>query len=387
MNINFTWPYPYSQKAAVFDIDAGEEEEKSGLSQFPAVSQVNLKKTNKQIFKDMAEAVNIKRLAQELNISIATVSKALNDSYEISLKTKNRVWALAKELNYTPNPAASNLRSHKTKTIAVVIPCVANNFFSLSIKGIEEIARQYGYHVLIYQTHENIETEVAFTNSLLNGRVDGILTSVSSSEYNSEYYANLVKKIPLVFFDRVYENLDAVKVTTDDYEIAFQATEHLIECGCTKIAYLYGLENLPAGKARFAGYLDALKAHGIAAKEQLGVKYQDDEELNLQNIKALLGKYKPDALFSSIEEFIIPAYCACKELNLKIPDDVKILSFSNLSTAKLLNPSLTTISQPAFEIGREAAKCLFKILNNKQLDDEQNIVLKSVLIKRESTSC
>ncbi|QNN44784.1 LacI family DNA-binding transcriptional regulator [Pedobacter roseus] len=335
----------------------------------------------------MAEAVNIKRLAQELNISIATVSKALNDSYEISLKTKNRVWDLAKQLNYTPNPAASNLRSHKTKTIAVVIPCVANNFFSLAIKGIEEIARQYGYHVLIYQTHENIEAEVTFTNSLLSGRVDGILTSVSSSEYNSEYYANLVKKIPLVFFDRVYENLDAVRVTTDDYDIAYEATKHLIECGCTKIAHLYGLDNLPAGKARFAGYVDALKAHELDVNEQFVVKYHDDETKNLENIKALLAQQKPDALFSSIEEFIIPAYTACRALGLRIPFDVKMLSFSNLSTAPLLAPSLTTITQPAFEIGREAAKCLFKILNNKQLDDEQNIVLKSMLIKRESTGC
>lgn len=335
----------------------------------------------------MAEAVNIKRLAQELNISIATVSKALNDSYEISLKTKNRVWDLARELNYTPNPAASNLRSNKTKTIAVVIPFVANNFFSLSIMGIEEIARQYGYHVLIYQTHENIEAEKVFTNSLLNGRVDGILTSVSSSEDNREYYANLVKKIPLVFFDRVYEDLDAVKVTTDDYEIAYQATEHLIDCGCTKIAYLFGLENLPAGKARFAGYLDALKAHGIAPSAELVVNYLDGEVLNVEQIKKLLEKFQPDALFSSIEEFIIPAYCACREAGLQIPDDIKILSFSNLSTAKLLSPSLTTISQPAFEIGREAAKCLFKILHKKQLDDEQNIILKSVLIKRESTGC
>jgi LacI family transcriptional regulator len=333
----------------------------------------------------MAEAVNIKRLAQELNISIATVSKALNDSYEISLKTKNRVWTLAKEFNYTPNPAASNLRSHKTKTIAVIIPCVANNFFSLSIKGIEEIARQYGYHVLIYQTHENIEAEVAFTNSLLNGRVDGILTSVSSSEYNSEYYTNLVKKIPLVFFDRVYENLDAVNVTTDDYEIAFQATEHLIERGCTKIAYLYGLQNLPAGRARFAGYRDALNAHGLDTAEQLIVNYHDDEAFNVQRIKDLLSGHQPDALFSSIEEFIIPVYSTCRALEIKIPSDIKILSFSNLSTAALLSPSLTTITQPAFEIGREAAKCLFKMLNNKQADDERNIVLKSMLIKRDST--
>lgn len=333
----------------------------------------------------MSGEVNIKRLAQELNISIATVSKALNDSYEISLKTKNRVWDLAKALNYTPNPAASNLRSNKTKTIAVIIPCVANNFFSLAIKGIEEIARKYGHHVLIYQTHEDIEMEMSFTNSLLNGRVDGILTSVSSNEYNMEYYKNLVKKIPLVFFDRVYENMDTFKVTTDDYQISFAATEHLIECGSTKIAYLYGLEKLPAGRARFAGYKDAMAAHGLKVAEELIVCYNEDEEINFENIKTLFKEHQPDALFSSIEEFIIPAYSACNELKLQIPNDVKILSFSNLSSAKLLNPSLTTITQPAFEIGNEAAKCLFKILNKRGIDDEQNIVLKSMLIKRAST--
>ncbi|MFD2286851.1 substrate-binding domain-containing protein [Pedobacter petrophilus] len=333
----------------------------------------------------MSGEVNIKRLALELNISIATVSKALNDSHEISLKTKNRVWDLAKALNYTPNPAASNLRSNKTKTIAVIIPCVANNFFSLSIKGIEEVARQYGYHVLIYQTHEDTEMERSFTNSLLNGRVDGILTSVSSNEYNNEYYQNLVKKIPLVFFDRVYENIDTFTVTTDDYEISFNATEHLIESGCKKIAYLYGLEKLPAGRARFSGYKDAMNAHGLEVAEHLIVNYIDDDELNLQNIKKLFNENQPDAVFSSLEEFIIPAYTACQELKLNIPDDVKLLSFSNLSSAKLLNPSLTTITQPAFEIGNEAAKCLFKILNKKGIGDDQNIVLKSMLIKRAST--
>ena len=335
----------------------------------------------------MSGEVNIKRLAQELNISIATVSKALNDSYEISLKTKNRVWTLAKALNYTPNPAASNLRSNKTKTIAVIIPCVANNFFSLAIKGIEEIARQYGYHVLIYQTHEDTEMEKSFTNSLLNGRVDGILTSVSSNEYNDEYYRDLVKKIPVVLFDRVYESLDTFKVTTDDYQISFEATTHLIECGCKKIAYLYGLDQLPAGRARFMGYTDALHAQGLELREELIVKYQPEEEVNSNQIKKLFKDHQPDALFSSIEEFIIPAYSACIDLHLRIPGDVKILSFSNLSSARLLNPSLTTITQPAFEIGNEAAKCLFKILNKKGNDDERDVVLKSVLIKRASTGC
>jgi LacI family transcriptional regulator len=333
----------------------------------------------------MSEPVNIKRLAQELNISIATVSKALNDSYEISLKTKNRVWTLAKQLNYTPNPAASNLRSHKTKTIAVVIPCVANNFFSLAIKGIEEIARRYDYHVLIYQTHENSEMEVNFTNSLINGRVDGILTSISSSLYNIEYYANLVKKIPLVFFDRVYEDLDAVKVSTDDFDIAYQATEHLIECGCKRISFLYGLEHLPAGKARLAGYKEALKAHQLIDDEALIVKYHESEQVNAFNIKSLMKNQKPDGVLSSIEEFILPCYDVCRELNIHIPNDVKVVSFSNLSTARLLNPSLTTVTQPAFEIGMEAAGSLFKILHKKDQGMDQNVVLKSTLIKREST--
>lgn len=335
----------------------------------------------------MSGEVNIKRLAQELNISIATVSKALNDSYEISLKTKNRVWTLAKELNYTPNPAASNLRSNKTKTIAVIIPNIANNFFSLAIKGIEEIARNYGYHVLIYQTHEDVEMEMSFISSLLNGRVDGILTSVSSNKYNNDYYSDLVSKIPLVFFDRVYESINAFKVTTDDYKISFTATEHLIEAGCTRIAYLYGLEKLPAGRARFLGYKDCLSAHDLNFSEELVVPYHDEEETNLNNIKKLFHQQKPDALFSSIEEFIIPAYSACQEMKLQIPSDVKILSFSNLSSAKLLNPSLTTITQPAFEIGNEAAKCLFKILKKRGVDDDQNIVLSSALIKRASTGC
>lgn len=335
----------------------------------------------------MSGEVNIKRLAQELNISIATVSKALNDSYEISLKTKNRVWDLAKQLNYTPNPAASNLRSNKTKTIAVIIPFVANNFFSRAIKGIEEIARKYGHHVLIYQTHEDIEMEMSFTNSLLNGRVDGILTSVSSSEYNLDYYKNLVKKVPLVFFDRVYKDLDAYNVATDDYEISYDATVHLIECGCKKIAYLYGLENLPAGKARFSGFEDALHDNGLIVDDQLVIKYVEDEEQNLKQISDLLSRHQPDALFSSIEEFVIPSYTACKSLQFQIPDDVKIISFSNQATAHLLNPSLTTITQPAFEIGREAATCLFKILNKKGHGDDQDIILKSTLIKRESTGC
>jgi LacI family transcriptional regulator len=335
----------------------------------------------------MKETITIKTLAKELNISISTVSKALNDSYEISLETKQKVWDLAKKLKYNRNPSASNLRSHKTKTIAVVIPEIANNFFSQAINGIEEIARQRGYHVLIYQTHENSELEVAFTDSLLSGRVDGILISVSSDTNNTEHFTSLVKEIPTVFFDRVYEDIDAVKITTDDYESAYNATSYLIDCGCKKIAYLFALNNLNAGKQRMAGYQDALKAGKMSCSYDLILNYDQDADRNYANIKELMLTKKPDAVISSIEDLALPCYYVCKELGINIPGDLKIISFSNLNTAALLNPSLTTITQPAFEMGKEAAGILFRILDKKYFEPNEWLVLKSMLIKRESTSC
>ncbi|OKS85420.1 LacI family DNA-binding transcriptional regulator [Mucilaginibacter polytrichastri] len=335
----------------------------------------------------MKRLVTMKTIAKELNVSTATVSKALQDSYEIGNETKQKVWALAKQLKYELNPAGSSLRGQKTKTIAVIIPEIANNFFSLAIKGIEEIARRLDYHVLIYQTHENSEIEMAFTDSLLNGRVDGILISISSETSNNEHFRELVKKIPIVFFDRVYEDIDAVKITTDDYLSTYNATKHLIDCGCKKIAYLLALDNLSTGKKRVQGYHDALKEHNMLYTSDLIVKYDTDEAVNYNNIKNLILTHKPDGVISSIEDLALPCYYVCKELNLNIPKDLKIISFSNLNTAPLLNPSLTTITQPAFEIGKEAASILFKILHNKHVEPNESMILESELIKRDSTSC
>jgi LacI family transcriptional regulator len=331
--------------------------------------------------------INIKKLALELNLSAATVSRALRDSYEISAETKQKVLALAKKLNYEPNPSASNLRSNKSKTIAVIIPEVANNFFSQAINGIEEIARECNYHVLIYQTHENSQTEMDFIRRLLNGRVDGILISIASDTNGNQYFKDFMGQLPIVFFDRIYEDIDAFKITTNDYEGAYDATQHLIDCGCKRILYLSGLGNLLTGKKRLSGYLDALKNNCISFEEKFILDSYVDEDENRGQIKNILITENPDGIVSSIEDMVLPCYYACKELNLSIPDDVKIISFSNLKTAPLLNPSLTTITQPAFEIGKEAANILFKILNKKYTEFNETIVLKSTLIKRESTAC
>jgi LacI family transcriptional regulator len=330
--------------------------------------------------------ITIKELALELNLSAATVSRALSDSYEISAATKQRVWDLAKKLNYEPNPSASTLRSHKSKTLAVIVPEIANNFFSQAINGIEEISRQHGYHVLIYQTHENSETEAAFIKSLLSGRVDGVLISVSSETNNNDHFTELNKNIPVVFFDRALENMEAVKITTNDYESAYIATEHLIECGCKKIGFLFALNNLSTGKNRLNGYIDALANNNIAYDETLVISCDKDESQNYSHIKDLLAKNKPDGLISSIEELVLPCYAVCEELHINIPDDLKIVSFSNLKTAPFLNPSLTTITQPAFEIGITAATLILKLLNKKQVDTNEVVVLKSDLIERRSTA-
>jgi LacI family transcriptional regulator len=332
-------------------------------------------------------SINIKKLALELNLSAATVSRALRDSYEISAETKQKVWAMAKKLNYEPNPSASNLRSQKSKTIAVIIPEVANNFFSQAINGIEEIARKRDYHVLIYQTHENSETEMAFIQRLLSGRVDGILISISKETDDDQLFKEITKEIPIIFFDRVFKDIDAVKITTDDYESTYNATLHLIDCGCKKIAYLMGLNNLETGKKRIDGYTAALHDNNIAYKNELVMADCTDDDENYQQIKKLLITEKPDGIISSIEELALPCYYACKDLKLNIPNDVKIISFSNLKTAPLLNPSLTTITQPAFEMGKEAATILFKILDKKYFESNETLILESTLIKRGSTGC
>ncbi|MGI4019989.1 MAG: LacI family DNA-binding transcriptional regulator [Janthinobacterium lividum] len=335
----------------------------------------------------MKEHVTIRTLAEKLNVSIATVSKALKDSHEISLATKQKVWALAKELKFEPNPSASNLRSNKAKTIAVILPEVANSFFSQSIKGIEEIARQRSYHVLIYQTHEDSETEMAFINGLLNGRVDGILISVSNNIQNIEYFTGLTKKIPVVFFDRFFGEFDAVKITTNDYESAYNATQHLIDCNSKKILYLSGLDHLLTGISRKSGYHDALINNNIAYDETLIVKYEEDEQQNYKNIEYSISTKNPDGIIASIEDLVLPCYYICKDLKLNIPFDIKIISFSNLNTAPLLNPPLSTITQPACEMGKFAAIILFKMIDKKYFEPHKTIVLESTLIKRDSTFC
>jgi LacI family transcriptional regulator len=331
--------------------------------------------------------LNIKELAKALNLSTSTVSRAFRDNSDINKETKERILAKAKELNYQPNLYASNLREQKSKTIAVIVPELANNFFSQAIRGIERIAREKGYHILIYATDDEFEKEVSFIKHLHNGRADGIIMSVSGEANDHTYLNELAKKrLPLVFFDRVYEDIVTPRVITNDYDSSFTATEHLIEQGCSKIAYLVINKNLSIGKMRMQGYLDALEKHNIAFEDRLIIDCSNSYEQNKIILKKVLKQLKPDGIFTSVERLAFATYYACYDLKISIPEDLKVIGFSSLEIAPLLNPALTTITQPATKIGVEAAVMLFDMLESpEEVNLAKKIVLDSELIKRRST--
>lgn len=332
-------------------------------------------------------SIKIKDLAKQLNLSVATISKALKDSYEISPETKQRVFELAKKLNYTPNPYASSLRKRSSKTIAVVLPEVADSFFSLAINGIESVAHDKGYHVLIYLTHESFEREQAILKEFQSGRVDGILISVSSETRSSDHIKEVIDAgMPLVFFDRVCEDVETAKVVTDDFESSYNATWQLLKAGCKKIAYLSSSSTLSINSKRMEGYKKALSDKGINNHDIISCT--GNSESNYQIILDLLKKSnRPDGLIASVEKLTTPIYLACKDLDLSIPTDIKVISFTNLHAALILTPTLTTVTQPAFEMGKAAADVLFKSLEKSNFNLKKEItVIPSVLNVRNSAS-
>lgn len=331
--------------------------------------------------------INIKILAKKLNISTSTISRAFNGSPDINKDTKEKILAFAKEHNFLPNHYASNLRDKKSRTIAVIIPEIANDFFAQAINGIEEIARKKGFYILLYRTDDVFEKEVSFVNYLNNGKVDGIIMSVSGEANDHNYLRKLEQKnIPVVFFDRVYEDIEAAKVITNDYDSSFAATEHLIDTGCKRIAYLVVNKSISIGKVRMQGYVDALQKHGIPFIDELIIDCSNDEKVNYGILKKVLEELKPDGIFSSVERLAFATYYVCHDLNIDIPRDLKVISFSSLHIAPLLNPPLSTITQPAFDLGSKAASLLFEELESKghPIQKKQH-VLKSKLYIRKSS--
>ena len=333
-------------------------------------------------------SITIKKIAKDLHLAVSTVSKALRDSHEISTATKARVFAYAAQMDYVPNTYASSLKRRRSGNIAVVLPEVADSFFSAAINGIEEIAQEKGYHVMIYLTHEDVKKEQAIVRDFRNGRVDGVLMSVASNETDSGHLIDLkTREIPLVFFDRICEEVQTTSVVTNDYECGYNATQHLIDRGCKGIAFLSLFNDLPIVKNRQSGFQQALRDRGFDLQSNPILHLTNDEPDNRRKIRTLLeAKSRPDGIIGSVEKVTVQTYDVCQAIQLSIPDDVKVLGFSHLQIAHLLHPSLTTIYQPAFEMGKMAASILFNTLEKKSsIVKKEQVVIPSTLVERDST--
>jgi LacI family transcriptional regulator len=329
-------------------------------------------------------SVTIKKIAKDLDLAVSTVSKALRDSHEISAETKARVFEHAAKLDYIPNPYASSLKKGRSGNIAVVLPEVADSFFSAAINGIDSVAHEKGYHTMVYLTHEDIQREQSIVREFRNGRVDGVLMSIVANNAKYEHLRELcASDVPLVFFDRVCEDIPTASVITNDFESGYIAAQHLIEKGCKYMVFLSMPGELAIIKHRQNGYQQALQDHGM---EPRIIYCTDREDENIAIIdKLLTGEHKPDGIIGSIEKITIPVYTVCHSRNIPIPSAIKIIAFSHLQIAALLNPPLTTIAQPAFEMGKAAATILFKTLAKKYDLKEEKIVIPSVLMMRAST--
>lgn len=311
--------------------------------------------------------ITIKDIAKALNISTSTVSRALRDSYDISPETKKLVVDYAEKMNYRPNPIALSLKKNQSRSIGVIVPEIANNFFSQAINGIEDVAFERGYHVVIFQSHEQVEREISNVQHLFARKVDGLLISLSGSTQDvSHIEAYKDSKFPVVYFDRVPEIKNAHKVVVDNFDGAFKATEFLIEKGRKNIAHITSPPILSITQERLAGYKSALEKHGIPVNENL-IKYCSFEPEEAEKaITGLLKNERPDAFFMGSDRLALSCFKVFKKLK---PDDtgqITLVGFTNLGVAGLLEPPLTTVTQPAFKIGQTAAAILLDEIENKR---------------------
>jgi DNA-binding LacI/PurR family transcriptional regulator len=325
-------------------------------------------------------------IAKRLRISPSTVSRALRDHPDIKQETKELVRQIAAELHYSPNPIAQSLKSNRTTTIGVMVPEIKHDFFSSAISGIEEIAYRSGYTIILCQSNESLEREVVNANVLMHHRVAGLVVSISQSTRSGAHFEDLLRrKIPVVFFDRVCADVEASKVVTDDYKSAFDAVTFLAGRGYKKIAHFAGPRELEMCKLRLNGYMEALKHAGLPALSNLicfgGLHEQD----GYSSLSVLLQRNElPDAILGINDPVAIGAYQKIKESGLKIPGDVALVGFSNNKITSLIDPPMTTVEQPSFDMGKRAAELLIDEIEGR-LCKPVTVVLDGKLIIREST--
>ena len=334
------------------------------------------------------EAVTIKDIAKELGLSTSTVSRALRDSYEISEETKKVVLEYAKKIHYHPNPIALGLKERRTKSIGVIVCEIANSFFSQAINGIESVAYSKGYNVMISQSHESVEREMFHLQYQASRSIDGLLISVSTETKDFSFLHDLKRRgMPIVFYDRAVSEIDTHKVVLDNVQSAFDATRHLIKKGHRRIAHIANAENLSITKERVQGYLKALTSFGITPDEKL-IKYCPHGGLIQEEVDDVMNQLyklreKPDAIFASADKLTTGALRYLTVKKKRVPQDIALVGFSNSDLTDMLNPPLTIIRQPAFEMGQQAMQLLLEMVESKRpVTDFKTVKLNAELISR-----
>jgi len=333
--------------------------------------------------------VTIKDIAKKLNVSPSTVSRALKDHPEISDKTKKIVKELATLLGYRPNQVALSLRSQHTNTIGIIIPEIVHHFFSSVISGVEDIAIQEGYNVMIFQSGESYSKEVLNTQSLYASRVDGLLVSLSKATKDFEHFKNLLNHdVPIVFFDRICEGLKTDRVIVDDYGGAYEAVEHLINQGCKRILHLSSSKEILIGRNRINGYKDALDEYNIPFDEKLVVKCDSYEEALAMTDDIFDANSDIDGVFAVNDFAAIGAMKVLKNRGKKIPEDISIIGFTNSVSSLFTDPALSSVDQHGKEVGRESARLLLKRLSEGVSEDDhtpQTRIVRTDLVIRDSS--
>ena len=343
----------------------------------------------------MRRKVTLKQIAKELDVSISTVSKSLRNSLEISEDTRQKVQAFAKLYNYRPNNIALSLKNRKSKTICIIIPEIIHHFFATVISGVERIANEKGYNVIVCLSDESFDKEVINMEMLANGSIDGFIMSLSKETQQKRDFHHISEVInqgmPVVMFDRVTNDILCDKVIIDDNLAAFNATQFLIDKGFKKIAIISTVDYVSVGKLRTEGYLQALKSNDIKIDDNLILKIEDTDNFESQ-IVTLIENNELDAVFAVNEIFAVTAIKVATRLGKKIPEELSIIGFTDGIISKYSSPSITTVSQNGIKMGEKAAKMLLEKLEIEDDQDDEEYqeqykteVIETELVEREST--
>lgn len=335
--------------------------------------------------------ITLKDIANKLNISVTAVSKALKGYSDVSKSTRDAVIAMAEELHYTPNSVAVNLRTQQTKTIGIIIPSIVHQFFSKVLSGIIEEAEKKGYLVITLQSNESIALEKKQIDLLLNKRVDGILMSLATENNDISHVQKVIdNKTPLVLFDKISKIINCSKVVIDDRESAYNAVTHLIKSGCKKISHFRGPLNPQNSIDRYLGYRKALEDNHI--KYNPSLVYTCEEvtfEEGYEFAKKLYGQHKDiEGIFAVADLVAVGAIAYFNEIGVKMPNQISVIGFSNWFIGSVISPSLSTVDQPGYKMGKKALKLLCKEINTLKKGEvfiPKTIILPTEIIKRNST--